>query len=228
MNLKDITLPAFLWYIMPGINAIFFLVVVPAAVVDFDFLQKGLSWASVLGSLAAALVIGFLMDSMKLYQFTRGYKQAKKRFYLQLASASQGLVETAEDTADNSERGKTIFRLVRLSMGKDGGIFPLWEHSRWVMVNHSAKLAYAACVFWAYLLVKSYPHGVFVMGRYALSPIDGRCLIAIFAVGFLIVGLRLSKESWHVMEDANCMYLYYVLANREELTEKVDLGHVFH
>jgi hypothetical protein len=223
MNLKDITLPAFLWYVLPGVNAIFFLLVLPTVTLDFEFLSKSMSWTSVLGYLTAALVIGFLMDSMKLYKFTWGYSRAKRAFYLQLASAARGNLAPVPDTTANERLGKSIFRLVRFSMGKEGTIFPLWEHSRWVMANHSSKLAYASSAMWAYLLLRVQGREVLLLGRYTLSPLESRVLVVAFAVAFLMIGLRLSRESWRVLEDSNNMYVDYVLASEPALAEKLKL-----
>ncbi len=222
MNLKDITLPAFLWYILPGVNAVFLLIVVPVLVLDFDLAQRVLSWSSVMGYLMSALVIGFMMDSMKLYQFTFGYKQEKRAFFVKLAHAVDGdLMGPTENDEEAYHRGKLVFALLRLSTKVEKNTFPSWEHSRWVMVNHTSKVAFAAALVWGCLLFKLHSHEIQILAKYPLTHAEGLFVLIFFTVGFVLVGLRLAQQSRSVMRDANSTYVEFVSVNKGAIAGRI-------
>ncbi len=211
MNIKDVTIPAFLWYILPGINAICFLFVMPIFIIDSNLIKDRITVSSVLGWLLGGLIIGFLMDSMKLYKITFGYRSMKRRFMSELSRA------IFEQSDASGELGQQVFRAMRLLLGKEQNPFPSWEHSRWVMINHTSKVAYTATCFWAYTFFALWQSKVNLLGVYQFSQVGGRLLLGFLATISFFIGLRLDLESRKVAHDANKLYIQYVISRREDI-----------
>lgn len=210
MNIKEISLPTFIWYVLPGINAVFFLIILPVAILDFELLTNSISWTTVVGWLMGGLIVGFLMDSMKIYKFTYGYRELKDRFFIDLADKVGG-------DESGREAGKKIFITMRLLMDEEKNLFPFWEHSRWVMINHTSKAALIAVILWGYLLVRLWGKEIILFNRYPLSPTEGRMLLASLVVAFCLISYRLHRVSLGVISEANLVYMKYVLKNKASI-----------
>jgi hypothetical protein len=210
MNIKEISLPTFIWYVLPGINAIFFLVVLPITILDFELLANSFSWITVVGWLMGGLIIGFLMDSMKIYKFTYGYRKLKDRFFKDLAKAVGG-------NEGDRNVGRNIFVVMRLMMDEEKNLFPFWEHSRWVMINHTSKTAFLAVILWGYLLGRLWGKEIILFNRYPLSQIESQILLASLIVTFSLISYRLHRVSLGVIREANLVYMKYILKNKASI-----------
>lgn len=222
MNLA-LNINIFLWYIMPGINGLFFVFILPLAVCDFDLFREMSASAPVIGFLIASLVLGFLMDSMKIYQFTLGYKKCKRSFFISLARAL-GNQAPSDEPEVLYERGKAVFNGVRVMQTEEEAKFPFWEHSRWVMVNHTSKMAFLAAGVWCYLTFNTWRQPIKILGKYLLTSGQTHVLLAAIGISFFVVATRLARESKKIMADSNLSYLEYVKKNAQSLQSKAAAG----
>lgn len=87
ISVERIRLSFFVWYILPGLNFLVVDVLVPLVVLSpGTVLLLGADFGHFVLLGVSALVVGFVMDSLKLYQFTWGYAKKKAEFLDKLGS----------------------------------------------------------------------------------------------------------------------------------------------
>lgn len=201
---KDIRLATFVWYVLPGINLVFFLVVLPLAILDYGALSDTFSFGAVAGLTVVGMIGGFLMDSMKLYQFTPGYHRTRKRFY-------DCLARVVHDTEDAStESGRDVFRSLQVilsSKRSEERLYPDLEHARWVMINHTSKVFYISAFLWACLLFVGGFSDSTMLGRYALSPAANATVRAALCAVSALIAVRLDQVFRKVLRESNRTYV---------------------
>lgn len=141
IELKEITLPAFLWYILPGLNFVLIVVALPLVLIEPSLLGQLDSIGGAVLALLVALVTGFVMDSLKLYAWGLRHEKKSLGFFQELADAL-GLEDERE--------AKVLIDPLRLGLPDRGalGRAVAFNHSRWVMMTHSAKSFFIGAILW--------------------------------------------------------------------------------
>jgi hypothetical protein len=177
---------------------------------NIKFIEKSMTLGSVIGFLFIGLIVGLLMDSVKLYQLTPKYRSIKKDFYIQLSEI------IIYDKKGSIENGKEVFRIAKVILSNEGKEFPLWEHSRWVMMNHTSKAFFVSSIVWSFLLYKFW-NSQLKAGIYILSTNESRVLIFSIIILILLIGYKLHKESFKILQEANDTYKTYVKINKKKI-----------
>src|ERR1043166_3217292 len=143
IKLPEITLPAFLWYILPGLTFILAAIALPMLLAKPSLLVEVSSLSGMVAIFVVALITGFLMDSLKLYRFELSYANRKSHF----------LSDLATQLGTTKERMEPLMDALRSTLAERDtfGRAVVFSHSRWVMLSHSAKCFYAFAGVWGCL-----------------------------------------------------------------------------
>ena len=105
LKFQEITLPVFVWYVMPGLNFVLTVIVLPILLIE----PRSLSAFGNLGGgflfLLLAVVLGFIMDSMKLYQLDRSYRNESPDFFRRIAEGLSTSEKAARELIDALRMG---------------------------------------------------------------------------------------------------------------------------
>jgi hypothetical protein len=85
-KLENINITYFIWYLLPGLNIIGINILLPLCLIYPHKVIILLSISNAVAILFAALIIGYIIDSLKLYQFSVGYSKASENFFDRLGS----------------------------------------------------------------------------------------------------------------------------------------------
>lgn len=209
-KLRKISLPFFTWFILPGINIVALNLMLPIVILHPTYLLDLKSIGAAISLLSIALAMGFTLDSLKAYQWTPGYRESTKKFFVDLATE----LDMTEDQA------RVVFDMLRLATSKNPTVDAVvqTEHARWVMINHSSKSFFFLGL--QVLAVASYvlfvPNSrdsvkVFGMAHYPWS----MALLFVLSVVAVTIGLRLNRVSEDHRKLSNKRYLLLIKANRE-------------
>lgn len=216
INFEEITLPAFLWYILPGLNFIGVDVFFPLVLLQPSSLAALKSLGGAVGVFAAALVAGFIMDSLKLYRFSLGYKASRQNFFAAIAKELQMSSEDAE----------SIFDAIRLAIREKGalGKAVAFDHSRWVMVNLTSKCFYFLGTIWLIVAALVWTTQLEVLVLHRISPMSTGIQVSVclaIALGSIVIGFRLAGVATHHRDLANRKYLLFLRSNRDHFIQEL-------
>ena len=144
-KLQEITLPAFLWYILPGLNFVLAVIAVPVLLLDPALLLQLGSLGGAVLVVLLALVAGFVMDSLELYALRSGHALKKRAFFEHLG----------RELGMSGDHARTLIDAVRMGLPERGalGRAVAFNHSRWVMMTHSAKCFYMLAIVWFFIAI---------------------------------------------------------------------------
>lgn len=210
IKLNEVTLPAFLWYVLPGLNFICLVVLLPVLFVRPSWAAPIQSLGGVAAIILAALVCGFIMDSLKLYRLTPGYSRIRTQFFKEIAEALRVDQAKAVD----------YFDAIRVGISKWGslGEAVAFDHSRWVMINLTSKCFYLLGALWLLIGLSTYSRAAVpafhqFIGRTAP---ESAFYVEIPLAGMsFLVGLRLSRIAKDHLHRSNSKYLLYLSQNEE-------------
>ena len=89
MKVETLSIPHLIRYGLTGLLAIALLGLIPAALSKPELLKSLESLGSMAGVWAAGIVAGFLLDALKLYQFSPGYTKGRDRLRKKVLKANQ-------------------------------------------------------------------------------------------------------------------------------------------
>jgi hypothetical protein len=216
LKFREISLPFFLWYILPGLNFIGINIILPILLLNPKAFTEYISISNVLSVVLAALVVGFIVDSLKMYQFTIGYKQTKTSFFSTIA----------QQLEIKSKEVEVIFDVIRgLSREKEALSEAIaTEHSRWVMINHTSKAFYLFAIEWivfsALVLTDSY--SLSLLGFVNITDKKIAAILNLLIISFSIaIGFRLSKISKEHLRLSNEKYILFVKNNKSRIKKDI-------
>lgn len=201
------SVPFVFWYLLPGLTSIVVNLILPWALVSPSSLLGALSLEFFVVLLAGGLVAGFVMDSLKLYQFTPHYKSSRQAFLQDVA--------TTLDVDENE--ALFLFEEVRLFAKLDSS--PInnleFEHSRWVMMNHTSKAFLVFALTWLALTLWWFQQ---MIGNGDSSPLSlgWRVGVALIALGFW---LRLATNAHKQQVRSNETYLRFMSRNKTRVQQ---------
>jgi hypothetical protein len=216
VKLQEITLPHFLWYIIPGLNFIAVDLFLPIFLMEPSLLKNIASIGGIVIIFLCALVSGFIMDSLKLYQFTVGYAERKEK----------GFKKLSDELGLDRRTTKLIFDAIRIGLADRGplGKAVAFDHSRWVMINHTSKCFYLFAIIWSVIRVSAvftqivpfYEEALGVKGLWA--PLIFNAFILAIAV---LIAMRLSKIAAKHHRSNGDKYVLYVKRHKQDILHEV-------
>ncbi|MDM8543433.1 hypothetical protein QUF90_20355 [Desulfococcaceae bacterium HSG9] len=143
MDLKNITFAEFIRYGLTGLNTIIILFIVPIAVLRPDIIKEIIKVTGMFGIALLSFGIGFLLDTLKLYQFSPGYKKRKGQFLSEFAS-----------TLEIESKDASSFFSMTTKISRDHHNHEIENRqSRWIMADHTSKVILASIIAWVILLL---------------------------------------------------------------------------
>ena len=200
-TLEGIRTPDLIRYGLTGIVAIGAFLLIPMSVLNPDSLRLLGSVGGVTGTVVAGIVLGFLIDALKLYQFSPGYRLARREF-------AAGIAKALEVPQMPQADAMVYFsRAVHLERAKAGGAI-FFDHARWAMMIMSSVLLAAASITW-----------VSVALWYSATHRHHPALyLAALALG--VLAFRLDRTARQQRRRVNMEYLAFCRENRDELLHK--------
>jgi len=145
-----------------------------------------------------SIAVGFLLDTLKLYQLTPGYTARKAKFLKAFADALNIPIEEASSyfslaTQVSRERGITELEL---------------RQSQWILADHTAKVFSISVPFWACIFIWH------VLGRASLGQIVPAILVLLVSAGCAV---RLIQVASQEREKSDRNYIMFAKENREAI-----------
>jgi hypothetical protein len=140
---EKINITHFIWYLLPGIALIFF-IIFPVAFINLDAAVKFFAVIGITGVITFGAVLGFILEGLRLYRYRKDYEAVRKEFFDALKSTlkldmdvdSYYILSRIKDYA----KIKTIY------------VFEL-RHALWIMLGQITILAFIEFIFWIVYLI---------------------------------------------------------------------------
>jgi len=209
-------MPFLVWYVLPGLNLLTFCIAIPAVVLNLHRAAAVFSVDDLIGAAIMALVVGFIMDSVKLYRFSPRYGLQKQEFEARLGHALE------IDKADV----RNIFEIIRSDVRAQDPSSSTVEldHSRWVMINHTSKTFFLAAAVWAGILIVHVvsPAPVTYFGLLTTMSLVWKLPLDLaFAIVSIVIGLRMQSVAYQAANTSDMNYLIYVRKNADRLKREI-------
>lgn len=202
MEIKSFSIVEFVRYVLSGLNAIAFLLIVPIIFCKPTLLELILNSSSVLSLILFAVAIGFLLDILKIYQLTPKYRVKQIEFFKELAHA----LDVPFDQAP------TYFSVVT-QLSKKKGIYDLERrHSEWILTVNTAMVFYLSIIIWICLLIRELIEIGITKKLFALS------VILIFS---FISALRLFYVGSRERVKSKSDYILFASQNKEHIVNSL-------
>lgn len=195
MNLP-ITLTMVVRYILPGTMTLMLFVFLPGIVFSVDFIERVLNISGVILALVLGVLLGYLLDLLKISRLTFGYKKVRAE-----------LINSISD-AFNIEKGESLALLSKaanMEEKEEGDIFVI--HTKWVMSTKCVFVFYLSFIVWVILFVLS-----------LIGLIGGNFVICLcISLISLIIGIRLNYAAILEQKRLTRSYIHYIKSNADVL-----------
>jgi hypothetical protein len=186
-TLENLPLSTLLRFGLAGLVSIVLYVILPLGILRPDALLTLANTGGAIALLVGAVCAGFVLDSLKIYQFSLGYQRRKVRFMQQIAEAL-GVEESA---------APFLFVKAAELERKFGLGYVDFMHSRYVMIDAFSKLFLVAAFLW----------GGVALIESSLGYPGAAIAFAISAGVCLLFGLRLVMTSRQEQRRAEHLYV---------------------
>jgi hypothetical protein len=183
MDLKNLNLTEFIRYILTGFNFIFFVMVLPSFYVQPALIKDLVSETSFLTILLLSIAIGYLLDILKIYQFTPRFEANKKRFMDAIAT-----------TLDIPREQAASYFSLTSNLWHKYGVYDLERRrSEWVLAMQTAITLIISTLVWAGLSLFYWFQSQNMVS--AAIPICGALLSLLLAIRLLRIANREREKS---------------------------------
>jgi hypothetical protein len=209
-------MPFLVWYVLPGLNLLTVCVAIPVLVLNLHRAAAVFSVSDLVGAAVLAIVIGFIMDAVKLYRVSPGYQAQKRAFHARLGIA---LGVKQEDVAK-------VFDIIRADVRAQDPSSRTVEldHSRWVMINHTSKTFFLGAAVWLAIVVTHAfsSSSVTFIGLLKTGTLSWQLGIdSALLVLNVAIGLRMQRIAYQEADTSDMNYLIYVRKNAARLKADV-------
>jgi hypothetical protein len=196
MEIDKLSLPEFIRYGLTGFNALVWLFLTPILIMKPDIFPILLNTSTIIGITLFALVLGFLLDTLKLYQLSFGYKAKREKFLQEFAKKLK-----IEDWETSS------FFSLTTQMSKQMNKPELEiRQAQWILADHTAKVFFIGTVV---LLILFFFYTNFWNHQRIFLIIAIACYI------FCMIRLFYIRKIERIKSDKN--YLIFARDNREKI-----------
>jgi hypothetical protein len=200
MDTGKFDLSEFIRYVLTGTNMLLFDILLPLGFVAPQLLEKVISVTETFGLAAAATVLGFLLDMLKVYQLAPGYRRRRNTFMSELAME-------LEIPPEHASTYYTV--LTRLS--KHTGFYSLTRrHSEWVLIVNTALVFALSAGIWAWILANE------LVKRAAWG---GPVIATLSMATSVALSIRLFRVGTREREKSRQEYLLFATKNKDRLDE---------
>jgi hypothetical protein len=189
--------PEFIRYFISGTLASLLLVIMPVLTMNPEMWSYFAGASGIVNIVLVILVMGFLVDTLKLYQISPFYKIRQQQFLIKFSGV----------LGVNSSEASTWFSVVSDTARIHGNTYLARKQSEWIMANHSAKILYIAFVLWLMI-------GVHFTVNNSLSH-----QIWAFTLGgiSIVTGIRLHGVAHAEWKKSSKLFLLYAIKNKSQI-----------
>ena len=210
MNVNNISLSHLVWYLVPGLCATAFFIF-PIGVFYPQALKAFIGAISPFGLIFIGILLGFILDGLRLYRVRKGYNAIKKDFFTKLTGLF-GLDERYDPYF--------VLSIVNDHAAKDKNTKISFYHAVWIMHGEIAVLFIINALVWAIIACFTIFHNVpdstiFILKDNTSKAITSICFV--FAALFLAIGIRIKNISTEGQKTTNNMFLGYALSNKSAI-----------
>jgi hypothetical protein len=194
------------WYLLPGLAGVI-IVLFPLAVLSPDLAAKLATSLGALGFAILGMVVGFVLDGLRLYRLRPGYRTIRKEFFAQL-----------QKTLNSDQDPYFLFYEVNtLALTQNNTIYR-FSHSIWIMLGQMTFLSWTHGLIWAVVLVAYCIHR-FTPNLLGTAVSGGTFVAVCLAVAAVsvVVGLRLLCISIEEQRKTNKIFLEFARANAADI-----------
>ena len=210
---SKITVSHFIWYLVPGLGLLFFLLFPPLAFKP-SVAEAFLESLGPFGVIILGIILGFSADGLRLYRFRPHYLKIREGFFDDL----QATIGTDLDPYFIQSHISDVARSKNVS-----GLS--LHHAIWIMLGQFTIFAFMETSFW--VLAALYFHYLeplpyLLFGRHA-SEKDMVLFCAGLAVLFLFISLRFLYISIEDQKNTNTSFVSFAKQHREEIRKLLNL-----
>ncbi|MBA3030227.1 MAG: hypothetical protein FP814_02515 [Desulfobacterium sp.] len=210
---NKITISNLIWYIVPGLGMIFF-VLFPILALNPHIVKLFYEQIGEIGLLILGTILGFLFEGLRLYRFRPGYSTIKKGFFDELTKTIGTDLNPyfVQSHVDDFARTKNY---VGLSL----------HHAIWIMLGQFTILFLFEALFWGIMAIYNYYYITQYYSLFGLniSRIEYITYCGAFSVTFLSIGLRLMVTSTQDQKNTNNMFLNFAKQYRHDLQKLLNM-----
>jgi uncharacterized integral membrane protein len=206
---SKVTISNFIWYLVPGLELIFFLLF-PILVYKPQSAMQFFNAVGPFGLIIIGIVFGFFLDGLRLYRLRWDYKKIKDDFFNELKKIIEGVENPyiIQSAISDLARNKNISGLSL-------------HHAIWIMLGHFTILSFLEAFYWMYIFLYFY---YVEKSTYSLFGIDVSYNTFMYAsfgffLLFLIVGIRLLYISTEDQKNTNNMFLGFAKNHSSEIKQ---------
>lgn len=211
---KKITISHFIWYLVPGLGLIFFLLL-PLLVFKPHITKLFFETVGSFGIIILGITLGFFLDGLRLYRFRPKYFTIRDKFFRDLQAIIAPNLDPyfiqshINDVANDK-------KITELSL----------HHAIWIMLGHFTILAFVEAFFWVVATLYFY---YFTPSTYLLFDTNlTRCtaimICLAFSALFLIIGLRFLYISTQDQNNTNTMFTNFAEQHRDEIRQLLNVS----
>lgn len=146
MDFKNINFTDFIRYSLTGLNFILFAILLPIIYFAPDLIKGFVSETSVLTILLFSIAIGYIMDMLKVYQFTPNYNKNKAEFRKQISNVLEVPIEHAA----------SYFSITSKMWDENSTYNFERRRAEWVLISHTAAIFFISMFIWIIMIISDY------------------------------------------------------------------------
>lgn len=197
--LEKISIHQIIWYIIPGLF-LFTVLVLPMTIIKPKEILELIKVIGIFGILLIGILLGFLLEGLRLYRMRPGYKIIRKKFFEEL------------QTKLNTEQDPYYLLDQIYSVAKDDNNNTIkFNHSIWIMLGHLSILMFLSCLLWiAVSLINIFLIKTFSLLGTPITELQFLCICYFVSILSLIIGVRIMRIS--IEEQKKCNNIYVELS----------------
>lgn len=200
MDFKNINFTDFVRYSLTGLNFILFVILLPAIYFESNLIKDIVSDTSVLTILLFSIAIGYLMDMLKVYQFTPNFRKNTAKFHKKIA----GLLEVPVEQAGS-------YFSITSKLWDENTSYSLERHrAEWVLILHTAVILFVSIFVWVFLVINNYITNGFSISLY-IPPL---IIVATF-----LLSIRLYRVGLREIEKDDQEFFLIINANKKKIKD---------
>lgn len=141
MDVKDFNVSEFVRYVLTGFNLLFFALVLPLVWFDSAVVKEWAGDSSFLLGILLSVSLGYLMNILKIYQFTPGFSHNREQFHRDIA----------EQLEVTSEEASSYFSLIT-ELWDSSSVYNLERRrAEWILALNTAVILMLSILVWLLL-----------------------------------------------------------------------------
>jgi hypothetical protein len=200
MELKNINFTDFIRYSLTGLNFILFVVLLPVIYIFPGQIQNLISETSVLTILLFSMAVGYLMDMLKVYQFSPNFKRNKVNFRKRISEILEVPVEHAG----------SYFSITSKMWDETSSYNYERRRAEWILVLNTAFTFFVSMIVWIFITMNGLVKNGFSNSLY---------LPIVIAVIMVILAIRLNRVGTREIEKDDREFILIMSTNKKKIKD---------